>query len=174
MVVGSCVCSDGVASSCSTMGGTGYGEKTLLPMINQATSFPPRHAISRAYFFLNLAECCDIQTRDHCEAFMEAAIVFARTAIHRLQSQFKHHPDWKKWFAALLNDSAVMFFRQERDHILKVGPPKVGQVIGGAPQRAAEMYYYENFDIPATVTLRRHLDAVTETVKEAEQKFTQP
>lgn len=128
-------------------------------MTSTAPLFPPRHAVSRAYFFLDLAERCDTHTRDHCEAFMEAAIVFARTAIHRLRTQFHRHPEWKPWFESLLGDASVMFFRRERDHILKTGPPKVGQIIGGAPQRAAEMYYYETSDIPATVTIRRHVDA---------------
>lgn len=145
-----------------------------MPVISQATSFPPRHAISRAYFFLVHAEDCGIQRRDECEAFMEAAIVFGRAAIQRLEPQFKTHPQWRVWWTSLLANRSVEFFRSERNHLLHEAPPKVGQIIGGTPQFAAEMYYYETPDIPATVTIRRHLDAVAQIVAEAEQKFTQP
>ena len=39
---------------------------------------PQRHPISRAKFFVNLADQCPVAERDDHEAFMEAAIVFCR------------------------------------------------------------------------------------------------
>jgi hypothetical protein len=67
---------------------------------------------------------------------------------------------------------AVAFFRAERDWILKEGPPKVGQIIGGTPTRAAQMYYYERPEIPATNTIGRHLDEFEKLAIEAETLFT--
>ena len=69
------------------------------------------------------------EQRDVFAAFLEASIIFARIAIHRLHSQFEHHPDWRAWFASLKDDPAVSFFREHRDLILKEGPPKVSQTI---------------------------------------------
>jgi len=47
---------------------------------------PPRHAISRARLFLDLADECSMEQRDRCEAFMEAAIIFCRAALHRVKT----------------------------------------------------------------------------------------
>lgn len=133
---------------------------------------PKRHAISRAQMFLALADKCSIQERDICEAFIEAAIVFGRTAIHRLQSRFKGHPNWKPWFESLLAEPSVMFFRRQRDHILKDGPPKIGQIIGGAPARASDMYYFEDPTVSATATIRQHLTKLDALVADAETRFS--
>ena len=55
--------------------------------------FPRRHAISRAGLFLQRRSRCATDERDDCEAFMEAAIVFARAALHRAKAEFKTQPN---------------------------------------------------------------------------------
>lgn len=131
-----------------------------------------RDAISRAELFLALADKCSIQEREICEAFIEAAIVFGRTAIHRLQSRFKARPDWKPWFELLLAEPSVLFFRRQRDRILKEGPPKIGHIIGGSPARASDMYYFEDPKISATATIRQHLTKLNAVVADAEARFS--
>lgn len=137
-------------------------------------SFPRRHAVSRARFFLELAKQCRGDQRDEFEAYLEASIIFARAAIHRLKSACEHHPDWAKWWNSLLSDPAVGFFRNERDWILKNAPPKIGQIVrlgGPPPGRATEFYYYEDPQTPATVTVERHLNALEALVHHAESRF---
>lgn len=134
--------------------------------------FVKRHAISRAEFFLECAERCSVDSRENFEAFLEASIVFGRTAIHRLKSQFKDHREWKAWFASLRGNPSVEFFREQRDFILKEAPPKVGQIIGGQPQRAAQMYYFDSPEVPATDTVRRHLEVMATLVQDAEARFS--
>lgn len=137
------------------------------------TTFPPRHAISRARFFLKKADQCKVSERDDFEAYLEAAIVFARAALHRLQSEYYRRTGWKSWWDRLLSNSAVTFFREERNWILKEGPPKIGQVIraGQRPEAAADLYYYEDSAIRATVTIERHLNAIERLVLEAQSRF---
>jgi len=137
------------------------------------TQFHPRHPIARARFFLSLAVQCEVSQRDEFEAFLEASIVFARAAIHRLKSEYENHPDWKSWWYNLKSDPDVTFFRFERNQILKEGPPKIGQIVGSvqSPEIAASLYYYERPNIPATVTVERHLDAIEKLVSDAESRF---
>ena len=131
-----------------------------------------RHALSRAKFFLTLAERCTPEQSDDFEAYLEASIVFARTAIHRLQAKYHRHPAWKKWFKSLQSNPAVEFFRGERNFIVKEGPPKRGQITTLNPiKRAAQLYYYEQTSIDATKTVRVHLNSLIETVIEAETLF---
>lgn len=132
-----------------------------------------RHAISRAAFFLTLAEGCGINDRERFEVFLEASIVFGRTAIHRLKTQFEKHPEWKKWFDDLRGNAAVEFFRGHRDFILKEGPPRVDRIITGNPIRgAAELYYFEDAAVPATDTVHRHLETLATLVRDAEARFS--
>jgi len=56
------------------------------------TTAHERTAIARAEFFLALAEQCRPEERTEFEAFLEAAIVFARAALHRLKNEFETHP----------------------------------------------------------------------------------
>lgn len=136
--------------------------------------FPERHAISRASFFLDLAEKCSPEDRKDFEAFLEASIIFARTAIHRLKHHCSNHPEWGKWFEQQNNDSAVCFFRHQRNFILKEGPPKVGQTIGfNSINRASELYYFESPYVDAVSTVRRHLVSLSITVFHAESRFSQ-
>jgi len=136
------------------------------------SDFPKRHAISRARFFLNLAKQCPVEKRDDFEAYLEASIIFGRTALHRFQSEYDNHPDWQQWWDSIETNPAVNFFRNERNQILKEGPPKVGQIIGRATTIAAELYYYENPQTPATDTVEKHLKAFEKLLVKAESRFS--
>ena len=137
-------------------------------------TFPPRHGVSRARLFPDKACACAVESRDDCDAFLEAAIVFARAGLHRARTEHRKHPAWPGWWKSLESDPAVQFFRKERDCLLKEAPPRVGQVIrfGGEGLRAADLYYYESPDVPATQTIRRHLDSFEVTLIEAERRFS--
>lgn len=143
-----------------------------------------RAAISRARFFLNMAKTSPPEARVEFEAFLEAAIVFARAAVHRFKSKHEQHRDWKDWWDSLRGDPAMNFVRTERDWILKEAPPQLGQKVFGAfigsgdaqepvrkPANAAELYYFEDPSTPATATVERHLESVASLLEEAERKF---
>jgi hypothetical protein len=136
--------------------------------------FPPRHAISRAEFFLSLATGCNIEERDYFEAYLEAAIVFARSALLRLEALYKTHLGWKSWWDSLLTDPDVNFFRHERNCIIHKAPSKIGQIIsvGGRSNAAADYYYYEAPSIPATATVERHLKGIEKIALDSEARFT--
>lgn len=132
-----------------------------------------RDAVSRARQFLDMARKCSVDQRDEYEALIEAAMVFGRTAMHRLLPLFGAHPGWKTWFGKYLGNASVQFFKVERDYLLKEGPTKVGQVIraGKRTERAEEHYYFESPGIPATDTIEHHLDHVAGIVAAAHQEF---
>jgi hypothetical protein len=145
-----------------------------------------RDAITRARFFLEQARGCRYSDepagQEPFEAYMEAAIIFGRIAIQRLKKSAERKArgkpsmkaEVKAWWAYLEDDPAIMFFREERNFIVHEGPPKVGQIIGmGGPvsQKAEAHYYYENSDIPATDTIERHLNAVENIVRDAQERF---
>lgn len=132
-----------------------------------------RDAVSRARQFLEMGQRCTHEERDEYEAFLEAAIVFGRAAVHRLQSRFKKHPNWEAWWDSLNLNESVQFFRVERDYLLKEGPTKVGQVIrlGARTERADEHYYFESADVPATATVEWHLKQIEQLVEQAEGLF---
>jgi hypothetical protein len=140
--------------------------------------FPPRHAIPRARFFLKKAVECRADQRDEFEAYLDAAIIFARTALLRLQSAYENHPDWQQWWDNLLVDAttspAVNFLRYERNWILHEAPAKINQVIrvGQTPILATELYYYEQPEIPATHTVEKHINTTESIVLDADKKFT--
>ena len=147
---------------------------------------PQRHSIARAKFFINLADQCPVAERDNHEAFMEAAIVFCRAAIHRLRTRYKKSPDWKTWFESLRGNPSIEFIKEERDWILKEAPPKVGQrIILGTPvgqeviddspiEKAKHLYYFVGeTDKTAIDTVRRHIDEIERIVREGEHNFWQ-
>ena len=133
-----------------------------------------RDAVTRAQQFLNLAKKCSASERDQYEMFLEAAIVFGRSALHRLQSQARDDPNWKEWWDNLRKDEAVEFFRTERDYLLKEGPARVHQVIrvGKTMERASECYYFEKPETPATETVGRHLERIRAIVVEGRELFS--
>jgi hypothetical protein len=119
------------------------------------------------------------------EAFLEAAIVFARAAVHRFKAKHEKHPAWKQWWTSLSGNAAVEFFRIERDWLLKEAPPKIGQKVfapfigpkgtsepGYTPEKADEFYFFDDPDTPATATVARHLDAIATLLADAERLFT--
>jgi hypothetical protein len=147
-----------------------------------------RDAITRAWFFLaqarRLPYRADFGEYEAFEAYLEAAIIYSRVAIHRLRREAlqraKGDPrlkaDVDAWWDSLREEPAINFFRIERDFIAKVGPPKVGQNIragGPAPEKMEELYFYDNDnpDIPATETIERHLRSVERIVTDAEERF---
>ena len=50
---------------------------------------PARHGTSRARLFIQLADECVVADKDMHEAFIDAVIVFCRTAMNRLQRRCK-------------------------------------------------------------------------------------
>ena len=127
--------------------------------MNGHSQFPKRHAISRAELFLDLVRTCPLSNRDLHEACLEAAIVFCRTAIHRLETRYEKRPGWKTWFNSLRRDSSVEFIQNERNVIVHEAPPKVGQVlhVGQQVDLAKWCYYYDSPVIPAIDTVRGHV-----------------
>jgi hypothetical protein len=135
--------------------------------------FPERHAISRARFFLEQAERCSSAEQEAFECYLEASIIFGRTAILRLKTQHEKHPDWKPWFKLLKSNPTICFFWNYRNFIIHKGPPKVGQIITFNPRdRATELYYFDDLQTPATETVRQHLDVLAGIIARAETKFS--
>lgn len=143
-------------------------------LLTTMSSFSPRHAISRAEFFLRLASSCPVSQRDDFEAYLEAAIIFGRTAIHRLKHEFEHHPAWKPWFENLKGNPAIEFFREHRNFTLKEASPKVGQRIGFQQvSNASDLYFFQPYESSIT-TVSKHLNAITDLIRDASTRFSQP
>lgn len=144
-------------------------------------TYESRSAVSRSRLFLRLANECSPDERVEFEAFIEAAIVFARAALHRFQALHESHPEWKAWWNALRANPSTDFFRAERDWLLKEAPPKIGQrgfvaSVGSSqsnyePSGAGEFYFFEDSSVPATDTIARHLEELERVLKEAEVLF---
>lgn len=149
-----------------------------------------RQPLSRSRFFLHLAKSCRSEERVEFEAFLEASIIFARSAVHRFKSRHQRNPRWQAVWDSWAKDPSVQFFRKERDHILKEAPPKLGQMLfvgtaraGAAtpctaepphePRSAAEFYHYEAPGTPASVTVEKHLDALCALLTEARSILSQ-
>jgi hypothetical protein len=149
-----------------------------------------REGISRAKLFVKKAKACPASARVDFEAYLEAAIIFGRTEIHRLQSKFgkppRKHPNWSAWWDSVLNNSAVKFLRTERDHILKEASARIGQRVFvpfiaeddteasvlPSPALAQEFYYYDaDPKVPATETVEKHLSEIERLVEEAKARF---
>jgi hypothetical protein len=143
-----------------------------------------RSALGRARFFLEKAKECSADERVEFEAFLEASIVFARAALHRLPKKRLKQPAWNVWWHSLLGNAAVEFFRVERDFILKEASPKIGQKIFApsisprtntsayTPSKALEFYYFESPDVEATETVERHLSELACLLADAEGRFS--
>lgn len=140
-----------------------------------------RTAVNRARLFVRLASECRTDQRVEFEAFVEAGIVFARAALHRVQAKHRGHPKWQAWWSSLENNPSVNFFRMQRDWLLKEAPPRVGQRVflasigsGGPsnpPSKADEFYFFEPDAKSATETLDRHLQEVNRLLNDAEETF---
>ena len=114
----------------------------------------------------------------------EAAIVFARAALHRFQAKDKRHAKFKAWWDSLLVNPSIDFIRTERNWLLKEAPPKINQVVFAAtisvagdhapaygPAKAGEFYYFEAPGVPATCTVAKHLGVVSGLLSEGERLF---
>lgn len=143
-----------------------------------------RSALYRATFFLDKAEACSGDERVEFEAFLEAAIVFARAALHRFQAKHKSHAKFKDWWDSLLVNPSIDFIRTERDWLLKEASPKINQIVFGAtisvagnhapayiPSRAGEFYYFDAPGVSATSTVAKHLAVVSGLLSEGERLF---
>ena len=140
-----------------------------------------RSAIARSHLFLRLAVECPADKRIEFEAFLEAAIIFARAALHRFKADNSNHPQWKYWWASLRGNPSFEFFRTERDWLLKEASPKIGQrafaksvgssSTGYVPSKAGEFYFFESPDVPATDTVARHLQEVNQVLECAKATF---
>jgi hypothetical protein len=131
-----------------------------------------REALARAEFFLHLARQCVISDRAEHEAFLEAAIVFARAVLHRLNSEYRHREGWKPWWEAFRAEPAVEFFRYHRDFILKEGSARANQIINFNPITLAEdLYYFDDPSIPAAATVETHLRSIAVLVERTISRF---
>lgn len=128
-----------------------------------------RTALARAEFFLGLAENCAPEHRKEFEAFLEASIVFARTAIQRMKEKFESESKYKIWLKELSGNVAVEFFRENRDFILKEDSMKIGQIITFNPiENASQLYYIEEPSVTATETVRKYFELCSKIITEKE------
>ena len=132
----------------------------------------PRHPLARAEFFLALAEKCLTTQLSEFEAYLEASIIFARSAMHRLETEFEKHPEWKAWFKSMDADESVNFFRNQRDFILKeCAPPLVQIVNSNVVARASELRRFDGIQIDAASHVRSLLNRYSALLLSAEQQF---
>ena len=129
-----------------------------------------RSAISRAKFFLAKAQESPLTERQEYEAYLDAAIIFARSALHRVHKQFGSYPWFKAVWDSLLNDDAVNFFRLHRDRVLKEAPIKVGQrIVMGAVENKADALYFFEPDKAASETVAKHIARIAAIVDRCHQ-----
>ena len=152
--------------------------------MTQKIKYDSRHAIARARFFLAKARECRIDSREDFEAYLEASIVFARAAIHRVEHTYGKEAGFKIWWDSLRNDPSIEFIRCQRNRILKKTPPQVGQIVkmpllkvnvtvGGEPSEginpppelpeeipyASDLYYFDDDpSMSATDKVEEHLN----------------
>ncbi|GEM_PF-3539568 len=151
--------------------------------MTQTLKYDSRHAIARARFFLQKAKGCRIDSREDFEAYIESTIVFAQTALLRLEKKYKKTAIYKTWWKSVQNKRSVKFFRKHRNLIIHEAPPKVGQIlkmplhkvnvtIGGEPEgntptsnvsqeeisHASDLYYFDDPSISAIDTVEEHLN----------------
>ena len=89
--------------------------------------FSEQHPIWKAGFFLQRAEECSADELAAFEAYLQAAIVFGRSAIQWTQRKHedKSNPEWQKWWKSLLKDPSIKFFKDYRDDLLHERPRKL-------------------------------------------------
>jgi hypothetical protein len=117
---------------------------------------------------------CVAADRAEFEAYLGTSIVFARSALHRLQTKYGKRPGWTEWWDGLLSNAAVEFFRKHRNTVLKEARLPIGQIVyqGGHAQDLASIFYYFEDGVPATVTVGRHLGTLEGIVRDAIEKFS--
>jgi hypothetical protein len=149
--------------------------------MSQQATLASRHALARARFFLEKAKNARAEERVDFEAFIEASIVFARAALHRMRTRHGHRTGWGDWWNSLRGDPAIEFFRTERNWILKESSARLGQKVylhaAGSkdppsfPLMAQEYYYFKDPATWATSTLEKHLLELERHLNEAEARF---
>lgn len=139
----------------------------------QEAVLPARHGISRARLFIKLADECEIADKDIHEAFLDAAIIFCRSSMLRLQARYENREGWDKWYAPLLKNPSVMFIKGERNFVEHEAPLKVGQIMygGSGPAKAKYLYYFKNINEPAIDTVLTHTNGIEKLIREGEMKF---
>lgn len=149
----------------------------------QLVTVESRTAIGRSKLFLSKARLCDPGARIDFEAYIEASIVFARAALHRLQTKYQKRPGWKPWWASLEHDAAIQFFRDHRNWVLKEASLKINQIIymgsippskeseGEKESLTAERYYCFERDEAPTKTIEKHLRRLEAIDREAHRLF---
>ena len=131
-----------------------------------------RHALARADFFLSLAEKCSASQLEEFEAYLEASIIFARSAMNRLITEFSKHPHWKPWFTLMSGEASVSFFQNERNYILKERSPPLTQIINvNAVSRASELRQFKDSAVDSASFTRSHLSTYATLLNEAEVRF---
>lgn len=91
-----------------------------------ASPTSPRVPLARARFFLAKAEALPGTEQEVFDTYLQAAIVFGRSAYHHLQgaaAAASADAGYRKWFAStsaeMLRDPLLEYFRESRDLILK-------------------------------------------------------
>lgn len=88
-----------------------------------------RNTLGKARFFLNQAELCETSDREAFEAYLAAAIVFARSITFHIQKEYRHQPNFENWYshheAKMRDDPICKFFIEKRNLIVKEGIPSL-------------------------------------------------
>lgn len=115
-----------------------------------------RSAISRASLFADLASKCRVDQREEYEAFLEAAIVFLRAALHRWKNSPMHE---QVLWDSIKHSPSIMFVIDKRNILLKESHLAVTQIIsfGDEGRDLADRLYCFELGESAVETIRRHL-----------------
>jgi hypothetical protein len=143
-------------------------------MCQFSMSIIERDAIPRANLFISLAKGCPFSQRNEHEAFLESAVIYGRTALLRIETEYENRVGWKEWWGPLLRNKSVKFLQDERNTILHECPPKVNQVIhmGAREVMAADCYYYgDDPNIRAVDTVETHVIETERLVHEGRAQF---
>ena len=139
-----------------------------------------RNPISRAWFFMNKANECTVEQNFEFESYIEASIVFARSAILRMMRQhgYKKNKLFTEWLNSIIENPSIKFTKKNRDDILKEKPLIIGQIISFSQPTHARSLYYFNIDdqenpLNPILTLIEHLAEIKRILKYADDNFIQ-
>ena len=157
------------------------------------TDFHHRHALWRAYLYVDLADECTESRRDRGlhEAHMDSAMLHARIAIQRIFEWLKRKspPGWKQWYdSKCAQYPGIAHFKEHRDYNVHESATKVGQVVypdtigikTPPPPRPAKDHYYfpkspyaglNPSQTPAIDFVRAYLADVESFVFAADKKY---
>jgi hypothetical protein len=135
-----------------------------------------RDPLNRAHWFLNEAMPLPPDERIRFEIYLDSCIIFARSAMHRMDTRLRKagHSGWLKSFTDPADLTAVEFFRNKRDRLLKEAASRIGQTIyfgdPPSPPRASDFYYYVQ-DERAVVTVERYLGRIRAIIESAARNY---